>query len=465
MGHLLIVEDDEDAARMMGALAKREGHTTMHATSIGAARRLVAMQPPDMLLLDLHLPDGHGFDLLEGAHGFADTLLVLMTGQASLETSIKALRLGAADYLVKPINPQHLQGLLSRMIAPAQLRAELREVQDQWRETGRFGQLIGRSECMQQVYRQIARVAGTAVSVFIHGESGTGKELAARAVHDMSRRRDQPFLAVNCGALSPHLVESEIFGHERGSFTGAERQHQGFFERAHGGTLFLDEVTEMPLELQVKLLRVLETGTFMRVGSTQVQQTDVRIIAATNRDAATAVAAGKMREDLLYRLDVFPIFLPPLRQRGDDVSMIATSFLQDLSQREGSPKFWTPEALARLGAHGWPGNVRELRNAVQRAWVMAAGPAVDEEWLPGAPARLPAAVTAVTAAAAPASVDDFTGDEGDRITVVVGTPLAAVEQRLILATYERCARNRERTAAMLGISTKTLYNRLKEYRE
>ncbi|RZL98272.1 MAG: sigma-54-dependent Fis family transcriptional regulator, partial [Variovorax sp.] len=460
-GHVLIVEDDEDAARTIGALAKREGHTAMHATSIGAARRLVAMQPPDMLLLDLHLPDGHGFELLEGEHGFADTLLVLMTGQASLETSIRALRLGAADYLVKPINPRHLQGLLSRMIAPAQLRAELREVQEQWQETGRFGQLIGRSECMQQVYRQIARVAGTAVSVFIHGESGTGKELAARAVHDMSRRRDQPFLAVNCGALSPHLVESEIFGHERGSFTGAERQHQGFFERAHGGTLFLDEVTEMPLELQVKLLRVLETGTFMRVGSTQVQQTDVRIIAATNRDAAAAVAAGRMREDLLYRLNVFPIFLPPLRQREDDVSMIATSFLQDFSQREGTPKSWTPGALARLAAHAWPGNVRELRNAVQRAWVMATGPAVDEEWLPGAPAS--ASGPGPVSPAVPAPSVAAAG--GDRIVVAVGTPLAAVEQRLILATYEHCAGNRERTAAMLGISMKTLYNRLKEYRE
>ena len=467
MGHVLIVEDDEDAASMIAALVRQQGHTAMTAASIGAARKLVAMQAPDLLLLDLHLPDGQGFELIDGPHGLGDTLLVLMTGQASLETSIKALRLGAADYLVKPINPQHLKGLLSRMIAPAQLRAELQEVQELWQETGRFGQLIGRSACMQQVYRQIARVAGTAVSVFIHGESGTGKELAARAVHDLSRRRDQPFLAVNCGALSPHLVESEIFGHERGSFTGAERQHQGFFERAHGGTLFLDEVTEMPLELQVKLLRVLETGTFMRVGSTQVQQTDVRIIAATNRDAAAAVAAGRMREDLLYRLNVFPIFLPPLRDRGEDVSIIATSFLAELSQRENSLKAWTPAALARLSTHSWPGNVRELRNAVQRAWVMAVGPAVDEEWLP--PAAVQAPVAAVGGEMAESSRD--AGDMGDAadeddggVAVTVGMPLAQVERRLILATYERCGQNKERTASMLGISMKTLYNRLKEYR-
>ena len=467
LGHALIVEDDEDSARMIGALVAREGHSVMSAGSIAAARRLVAMQRPDLLLLDLHLPDGSGFDLLDDPEMLSDTVLVLMTGQASLETSIRALRLGAADYLVKPINPQHLKGLLSRLIAPSQLRAELDEVQELWRETGRFGHLIGRSQAMQRIYRQISRVAGTPVTVFLHGESGTGKELVARAVHDLSRRREQPFLAVNCGALSPHLIESEIFGHERGSFTGAERQHQGFFERAHGGTLFLDEVTEMPLELQVKLLRVLESGTFMRVGSTQVQQTDVRIIAATNSDAAQAVTRGTMREDLLYRLNVFPISLPPLRERGDDVAFIARSFLQDLARREGGARHFTPGALARLAAHPWPGNVRELRNVVQRAWVMASGDHIDEEWLPAAgaavesvPAPAPALNGRHDGAAAMAPEPG-----GNQIVVEVGTQLAEVERRVILATYERCGRHKERTAALLGISMKTLYNRLKEYRQ
>ncbi|SDH42778.1 sigma-54 dependent transcriptional regulator [Variovorax sp. OV700] len=482
MGHALIVEDDEDSARMIAALVAREGHTVMCAHAIAAARRLIAMQRPDLLLLDLHLPDGNGFDLLDDPEIVSDTMLVLMTGQASLETSIKALRLGAADYLVKPINPQHLKGLLKRLIAPSQLRAELDEVQELWRETGRFGHLIGRSQPMQRVYRQISRVAGTAVTVFIHGESGTGKELVARAVHDLSRRREQPFLAVNCGALSPHLVESEIFGHERGSFTGAERQHQGFFERAHGGTLFLDEVTEMPPELQVKLLRVLESGTFMRVGSTQVQQTDVRIIAATNRDAAEAVARGKMREDLLYRLNVFPIGLPPLRERGDDIALIANSFLQDLGRQEGGTKHLTQGALARLAAHRWPGNVRELRNVVQRAWVMASGDKIDEEWLPAsgdaefasidvraepeiaqgqahAPALNGGKKNGAAAAATPLDAGEH------QIVVEVGMQLAEVERRVILATYERCGRHKERTAALLGISMKTLYNRLKEYQQ
>ncbi|MGK6308308.1 sigma-54-dependent transcriptional regulator [Variovorax sp. DT-64] len=461
MGHALIVEDDEDSGRMLAMLVKREGHSVSIARALSDARRYLAMQQPDLLLLDLHLPDGNGLDLFEDAGLLSDTEVVLMTGQASLETSIRALRLGAADYLVKPVNPQHLKGLLSRLIRPSKLRAELAEITEHWRETGRFGPLIGASEAMQSIYRQIARVAETAVSVFIHGESGTGKELVAKAVHDLSRRREQPFLAVNCGAISPHLIESEIFGHERGSFTGAERQHQGFFERAHGGTLFLDEVTEMPLNLQVKLLRVLENGTFMRVGSTQLQQTDVRIIAATNRDAAEAVMRGGLREDLLYRLNVFPISLPPLRERADDIPLLARSFLDDLQRQEQTTKRFTPEAMERLKAYPWPGNVRELRNAVQRAWVMAAGSEIDGEWLPKLPgpeaARPPQRPSAEPPPGQP-------GGGHRELSIRVGTPLAEVERQLILATFEYCGQNKERTAALLGISMKTLYNRLKEYR-
>ncbi|VTU41227.1 Regulatory protein LuxO [Variovorax sp. PBS-H4] len=447
---------------MLATLVKREGHSVATAMTLGAARRYLAMQQPDLLLLDLHLPDGNGLDLFEDRGLLSDTEVVLMTGQASLETSIRALRLGAADYLVKPVNPQHLKGLLSRLIRPSKLRAELAEVTEHWRETGRFGPLIGASAAMQSIYRQIARVAETAVSVFIHGESGTGKELVAKAVHDLSRRREQPFLAVNCGAISPHLIESEIFGHERGSFTGAERQHQGFFERAHGGTLFLDEVTEMPLNLQVKLLRVLENGTFMRVGSTQLQQTDVRIIAATNRDAADAVMRGALREDLLYRLNVFPISLPPLRERDGDVPLLARSFLDDLQRQEQSTKRFTPEAMERLKAYPWPGNVRELRNAVQRAWVMATGPEIDDEWLPK-PAGAGAPTPARRPGAEPQLSEAPVGGHRE-LSIRVGTPLAEVERQIILATFEFCGQHKERTAALLGISMKTLYNRLKEYR-
>ena len=453
---------------MLAALVAREGHSVSSAGSLASARQLLAMHQPDLLLLDVHLPDGSGFELFENADLLSDTEVVLITGQASMETSIKALRLGAADYLVKPVNPAHIKGLLSRLIRPSQLRAELAEIMQLWRQTGHFGQLIGETHVMQLVFQQIARVAGTAVTVFLHGESGTGKELVARAVHDLSRRRDQPFLAINCGALSPHLIESEIFGHERGSFTGAERQHQGFFERAHGGTLFLDEVTEMPLELQVKLLRVLESGTFMRVGSTDLQQTDVRIIAATNRDVTSGVTRGVMREDLLYRLNVFPISLPPLRERRSDIPLLAKNFLQELERQENSPKHhFTSKALDRLMAYDWPGNVRELHNVVQRAWVMAGDGAITEEWIPGASPESPPPFESPSATTSsrhlPAALGS--GQRAQQVVVDVGSSLADIEREVILATFEHCGRHKERTAAVLGISMKTLYNRLKEYRQ
>ncbi|WP_088953539.1 sigma-54-dependent transcriptional regulator [Variovorax sp. HW608] len=460
MGHALIVEDDEDSGQMLASLVKREGHSAATASSLTSARRFLAMQPPDVLLLDLHLPDGNGLELFENADLISDTEVVLMTGQASLETSIQALRLGAADYLVKPINPQHLKSLLSRLIRPSKLQAEITHMTEQWRETGCFGPLIGASDSMQSVYRQIARVAATPVTVFIQGESGTGKELVARSVHELSRRREQPFLAINCGAISPHLIESEIFGHERGSFTGAERQHQGFFERAHGGTLFLDEVTEMPLNLQVKLLRVLENGTFMRVGSTQLQQTDTRIIAATNRDPADAVMRGALREDLLYRLNVFPLALPPLRERASDIPLLAEHFLEEMGREEQTSKRLTPEAIRHLQAYPWPGNVRELRNALQRAWVMAHGAQIDAEWLPRMPAGSPPAATV----AAPSQAVQGGESGGPHLDIRIGTPLSEVERQLILATFEYCGQHKERTAALLGISMKTLYNRLKEYK-
>jgi len=452
---------------MLAALVAREGHSVSSANSLAKARQLLAMHQPDLLLLDVHLPDGSGFELFENAELLSDTEVVLITGQASMETSIKALRLGAADYLVKPVNPAHIKGLLSRLIRPSQLRAELAEIMQLWRQTGRFGHLIGETSGMQAVFQQIARVAGTAVTVFIHGESGTGKELVARAVHDLSRRRDQPFLAVNCGALSPHLIESEIFGHERGSFTGAERQHQGFFERAHGGTLFLDEVTEMPLELQVKLLRVLESGTFMRVGSTELQQTDVRIIAATNRDVIAAVARGAMRDDLLYRLNVFPIALPPLRERRSDIPLLAKNFLQDLERQENSARHhFTPQALDRLSAYDWPGNVRELYNVIQRAWVMATDGEITDEWLPAITVPLPSSdVQNAGARTGKLEGTPTNGKVSPQLVVDVGTPLAHIEREVILATFEHCGRHKERTAAVLGISMKTLYNRLKEYRQ
>jgi two-component system response regulator AtoC len=455
MTHALIVEDDADAAEMMAALIATENFTVATAHTLGEARRQIALQQPDIVLLDLQLPDGSGMSLFDDPDLVAQSEVVLITGHASLDTSIQALRLGAADYLIKPISPKQLQGILSRVMRPSALKAELATMTAKWKDSGHFGHLWGRSAVMQQVYEQISRVAGTAVTVFVTGESGTGKELVAQTVHDLSRRRKKSFVAVNCGAISPNLIESELFGHEKGSFTGADRQHQGFFERAHGGTLFLDEITEMPLELQVKLLRVLETGSFMRVGSTTPQEADVRVIAASNRPPEQAVAANRLREDLLYRLNVFPIQLPPLRDRADDIGLLAEHFLGEVSTTEGKAKRFSREAIAKLSRYRWPGNVRQLRNAVQRAYVMAATDTISDEWLPS---DAPPLAAAPAGSAARAAAPDVAS-----IVVPIGTSIAQAERQLILATFAHCGHNKERTAAVLGVSLKTLYNRLKEF--
>jgi DNA-binding NtrC family response regulator len=469
MPHALIVDDDVDAATTLRELIASKAFTVATAHTLRDANRQIALQQPDVVLLDLQLPDGSGMDLFKDPQLVANSEIVLITGHASLETSIQALRLGAADYLIKPINLRQLQGVMSRIMKPAALKAEVETLTARLEDSGRFGHLWGRTPAMRRVYEQISRVAGTGVTVFVTGESGTGKELVAQTVHELSRRRKQPFLPVNCGAISPNLIESEIFGHEKGSFTGADRQHLGFFERANGGTLFLDEITEMPQELQVKLLRVLETGRFMRVGSTTSQEADVRVIAATNRRPDEAVACGKLREDLLYRLNVFPIELPPLRDRLADVPLLAEHFLNLIGQQEGKKKRFDPSAITRLSAHRWPGNVRELRNAVQRAYVMAVGERIDDEWLPdvigGTPTPPsvdePANDVAMAAAAAPAR----SAASSPSISLPIGTSMADAERAIILATLRHHHHHKERTAAVLGISLKTLYNRLKDYAE
>ena len=446
MSHALVVDDDKDSAEMMAALIATEGLSVATAGSLHQARRQMALQTPDIVLLDLKLPDGSGLDLVEQIRSACHAEVVLITGHASVETSVRAMRMGASDYLMKPVSIKQLQGVLSRLRKPSTLSSDAAGMKETLDRDGHFGLLWGRSAPMRRVHEQILRVSGTGVTVFVTGESGTGKELAARTVHDLSRRRGRPFLGINCGAISPHLMESEIFGHEKGSFTGADRQHLGFFERANGGTLFLDEITEMPLDLQVKLLRVLETGTFMRVGSMHMQEADVRIVAASNRNAEEAVARGRLREDLLYRLNVFPIHMPALRDRAEDIELIATHFVDDMGRREGVVKRYAPETLARLRAYRWPGNVRELRNMVQRAYVMAPGSTIHDPCLPTSPTASPAALGG-----------------SPRLSIEVGTSLAEIERMVTLATLEHFGRHKERTAAALGVSLKTLFNRLKEY--
>jgi two-component system response regulator AtoC len=445
MSHALIVDDDSDTAEMLAELVASQGFTAATARTMRDARRELATSVPDVVFLDLMLPDGKGIELFNDKSALADTEVVLITGHASLETSIEALRLGATDYLIKPVSPGQVQGILERIMRPGELRAEISDLRSELDRSGRFGDMWGGSPSMKRVYEQVSRVAATAVTVLIQGESGTGKELVAQTIHSLSRRRSRPFLAINCGAISPHLMESEIFGHEKGSFTGANRQHLGFFERAHGGTLFLDEITEMPPDLQVKLLRVLETGTFNRVGSTETQRADVRVLGATNRVPERAVVEGKLREDLLYRLNVFPIRLPPLRERREDIALLADHFLAEICKEEGKEKRLSKSAYQRMNEYDWPGNVRELRNVVQRAYVMASGATISDEWL-----ELQAGHSA-------------RGDPASILSVPIGTTLAEMERSLIFATLEHFEGNKERTAAALGVSLKTLYNRLKDY--
>jgi len=465
MNHVLIVDDDADSATTLRELVGVDRFSVAVARNLRDARRQIALQQPHLVLLDLELPDGNGLELFADPQFIGSSQVVIVTGHASLDSSIEALRRGAVDYLVKPVAIGQLEKVLSRFMTgtpgPPAASTQARALPP---DGDRFGHLWGRAPAMQRLYEQIERVATTSVTVFITGESGTGKEVVAQTVHEFSLRQARPFLAVNCGAISPNLIESEIFGHEKGSFTGAERQHQGFFERAAGGTLFLDEITEMPLELQVKLLRVLETGCYMRVGSTQSHEANVRVIAATNRSPQEAVASGKLREDLLYRLNVFPLDLPPLRERLCDVPLLAEHFLRGISEREGVEKRFCPAALQRLMEYPWPGNVRELRNVVQRAYVMAQGELIDDAWLPrdtpstASPAEegLPLIAPAVQPPPTP-KAEDAT------LRVPLGLSMAQAERLLIQATLKQCKYQKERTAAILGISLKTLYNRLKEY--
>ncbi len=442
MPHALIVDDDPDMVGWLQEVARLEGFTSTGVQTLKAAREQLSRRRPDVVLTDLRLPDGEGIELARELPPEDAPELIVVTGHATVDSAVAALRAGATDYLIKPAELDRVQAVLRHARKTAALRNEIGALRHELRRLGRFGRLLGSAPAMQLLYDQLARVAPTSATVLLLGESGTGKELAALTLHELSRRREAPFLPLNCGAVSPQLIESELFGHERGSFTGADRLHKGFFERAHGGSVFLDEVTEMPMELQVKLLRVLETGSFSRVGGITPIVCDVRIIAASNREPERALADGKLLEDLYHRLNVFPIRLPPLRQRGADIELLARHFLTELNRAEGTAKTFAADSLARLYQHGWPGNVRELRNLVQRAYIMADD--VIECGVPGG-------------AAAP------TSDDGTTVTIRVGTPLEEVERRVTLATLAQCGQVKRKAADILGVSLKTLYNRLEVY--
>jgi two-component system response regulator AtoC len=444
MPHALLVEDDPNFQSALAELVEREGFSISVASTLEEARALVATRPPDVALVDLQLPDGNGMDLFREVEQPPSTEIVLITGHASVDTAVDALRIGASDYLTKPLDVARLKTVLANVARVRELKEEVGTLRAALRKLGHFGSLIGTSPAMEKIYDMISRVAPTDATVLLTGESGTGKDLVAQTLHDLSRRRQAPFLPLDCGAVSPNLIESEMFGHERGSFTGADRMHRGYFERANGGTLFLDEITEMAIELQVKLLRVLETGTVLRIGGERPISVDVRVIAATNRRPEEAVAEGKLREDLLYRLKVFPIHLPPLRERGADIELLAESFLEQLNKAEATKKRFTKAAMERLQAHSWPGNVRELKNLVHHAFILA-----DDEIGPNfLPPQL-------------AGGGDFSGPS---LQLRVGVSLAEADRRLILATLNEFSDNKKKAAEVLGISLKTLYNRINDYK-
>jgi two-component system response regulator AtoC len=442
MPHALLVDDDPNVLLPFAELIEQAGFETSVASTLEDARTLIRGKVPDVVLIDLILPDGNGMDLLKEFDG--STQVVLVTGHASVDTAVAGLRMGVSDYLTKPVDIPRLKTVLAHVLGTLQLKEEIGTLRGELRRLGHFGQLIGVSAAMQKVYDLVARVAQTDATVLLTGESGTGKDVVAQTLHELSRRRKELFLPLNCGAVSPTLIESELFGHERGSFTGADRTHKGYFERATGGTLFLDEITEMPIELQVKLLRVLETGAVIRLGGERPVAVDVRVIAASNRDLGEAVAQGKMREDLLYRLRVFPIHLPPLRERGDDIALLAEQFLKVLNQTEGTRKTFSPAVMQTLCSHSWPGNVRELKNLVHQAFILA-----DQEIHPNC---LP-----------PHLGSDAGEPSQPSLHLKIGTSLAEADRRLILATLDQLGGDKRKVAQVLGISVKTLYNRLNEY--
>ena len=444
MLHALLIDDDEDFLAGLAEIARQEGFEVLTAGSLSAARACLAQESIDIALVDLGLPDGAGIDLLQELKDASASDVILISGAATVDSAIEALRRGALDYLTKPIDMGRLRAAFAHCLRVRSLKEQVGTLRGELRKFGRFERMIGNSKPMQRVYDLIAKVAPTDATVLITGESGTGKELVAQALVELSPRRLRPFIPFDCGAVAPTLIESELFGHERGSFTGATQMRRGLFERASGGTVFLDEITEMPIDLQVKLLRVLESGVLTRVGGETSFPVMVRLIAACNRPPKDAIQAGKLREDLYYRINVFPIVLPPLRERGEDVLLLADSFLEEINGVEGTAKRLSARARERIRAYPWPGNVRELKNELRRAFILA-GEVIEFESLASAP--VPGSVPRSAAPASPS----------------VGGSLEDAERDLILATLERCGGDKKQAVEILGISLKTLYNRLHLY--
>jgi two-component system response regulator HydG len=441
---VLVVDDEATARSGLEKLLKQDGYTVDTAGDGNEAVEIANDRPPDVVVTDLRMPVMDGMGLLKKLREQDPGIpVIVVTAFGDVSSAVGAMRAGADDYLTKPVDVDALLISIERALQRRRIASEAENLRRQIREKDAvaMGGLLGASSAMQDVYRTARQVAGARATVLITGESGTGKGELAKAIHEMSPRKGKPFVSLHCAALAESLLESELFGHEKGSFTGAEKRRLGRFEAANGGTLFLDEVGEIPPSIQVKLLRVLQERTFERVGGNEVINVDVRLIAATNRDLRAAVAEGRFREDLFYRLNVVHLDMPPLRVRDGDVLLLANHFLRRFAQENHRMiDGFTDAARARLVSHLWPGNVRELENAIERAVVLCDGKLIEEE-------HLPIEVTPMTKGSAR----------------IPGSTMAEIERFAILATLEATNGSTARAAKMLDISIRTIQYRLNEY--
>jgi DNA-binding NtrC family response regulator len=449
---VLIVEDEPHALTGLAELVSGWGYRTDTARDGLEALEKARGWQPGIVVTDLKMPRMDGLELLERLNELKQNqAVVVLTAQGSIQAAVDAMKLGAYDFIQKPVDSVRLRQILSNASRQRDMEQELEVTRRKLRDTGVLGALVGSSKKMQEVYAMIERIAPSNVSVLITGESGTGKELVARTLHSLSTRKARPFVAVNCAAIPETLIESEIFGHEKGAFTGAIERRAGCFELAEEGTLLLDEIGEMPIGTQAKLLRVLEERTLRRLGSKTESPVDVRVLAATNKDPSVAVADGHLRNDLFYRLNVFNIHMPPLRDHKEDIPAIIESMIDDMNRKHGRQITGVDSAmLQQLMASEWPGNVRELRNTIERAVVLGGEGLLEARHLPpgfGRSVEKPVEVP----------IND------NAIRIEVGSTIDYAERLLILKTLDSHGNNKTRAAETLGISLKTLHNKLKEY--
>lgn len=440
---ILIVDDEKNTRESLGRALKRQ-YRVFTAESAETALSILSKEMVDLMLSDIRMPGEDGLSLLKTVHQrYPSVLCILLTAYGSIETSVEAMKSGAYDFLTKPVNLDQLDIKLDQALKTRKLENENRELRKRLDDRYGFENIIGTSEPMQALFDTLRQVSPTQANVLIQGASGTGKELVARAIHQLSSRSEGPFIAVHCAALSPTLLESELFGHEKGAFTGAVAQSKGRFELANGGTLFLDEISEIDLSMQVKLLRVLETRTFERVGGEKTLLTDIRVVAATNRNLKEYVAEGKFREDLYYRLNIVDIRMPLLSERKSDIPLLCAHFIKDFSKKNNRDVTGIePAAMALLQAYPWPGNVRELRNIIERMIVLSHG-------------------NLLTVMDVPANIRDDAQKAAEAADEPNPTEsLAQTEKRKILAALEAAGGNRSRAAVALGISRRTLHRKL-----